>query len=135
MVARFDQFEPLDRTGDIVDPTGGEFRLLNIFLQNPKRVLSRDRLMDLLNGAKWSPLDRNIDNQKARLRRKIERDSSTPILSKKPYALSDTCSLETSRRRKYFSPAAHAEFLPIPLCHRACVRLCGQFQQTPDRVA
>jgi DNA-binding response OmpR family regulator len=82
MVARFDHFELLDRTGDIDDLTSGEFRLLNVFLQNPKRVLSRDRLMDLLNGADWSPLDRTIDNQIARLRRKIERDPSTPVLIK-----------------------------------------------------
>lgn len=82
MVARFDHFELLDRTGDIVDLTSGDFRLLNVFLQNPKRVLSRDRLMDLLNGADWSPLDRTIDNQVARLRRKIERDPSTPVLIK-----------------------------------------------------
>ena len=82
MVARFDHFELLDRTGDIVDLTSGEFRLLNVFLQNPKRVLSRDRLMDLLNGAEWSPLDRTIDNQVARLRRKIERDPGVPVLIK-----------------------------------------------------
>ncbi len=82
MVARFDHFELLDRTGDIVDLTSGEFRLLNVFLQNPKRVLSRDRLMDLLNGANWSPLDRTIDNQIARLRRKIERDPGAPVLIK-----------------------------------------------------
>ena len=82
MVARFDHFELLNRTGDIVDLTTGEFRLLNVFLQNPKRVLSRDRLMDLLNGAEWSPLDRTIDNQIARLRRKIERKPNAPMLIK-----------------------------------------------------
>ncbi|AXI49202.1 hypothetical protein C1J03_23410 (plasmid) [Sulfitobacter sp. SK012] len=82
MVARFDQFELLDRTGAVVNLTSGEFRLLNVFLQNPKRILSRDRLMDLLNGAEWSPLDRTIDNRIARLRRKIERDPSTPVLIK-----------------------------------------------------
>ena len=82
MVARIDKFELLNRTGDVVDLTSGEFRLLNVFLQNPKRVLSRDRLMDLLKGADWSPLDRTIDNQIARLRRKIERDPSTPVLIK-----------------------------------------------------
>ena len=38
--------------------------------------------MDLLNGAEWSPLDRTIDNQIVRLRRKIERDPSAPMLIK-----------------------------------------------------
>jgi len=82
MVARFDQFELLDRTGEVVNLTIGEFRLLNVFLQNPKHVLSRDHLMDLLNGTDWSPLDRTIDNQIARLRRKIERKPSAPMLIK-----------------------------------------------------
>ena len=82
MVARFDHFEMLDQTGDVMDLTSGKFRLLNVFLQNPKRVLSRNRLKDLLNGADWSPLDRTIDNQIARPRRKIERDPSTPVLIK-----------------------------------------------------
>jgi DNA-binding response OmpR family regulator len=82
MVARFEHFELLGRSGEIVELTSGEFRLLSVFLQNPKRVLSRDRLMDLLGGADWSPLDRTIDNQIARLRRKIERDPTTPKLIK-----------------------------------------------------
>ena len=82
MVARFHHFELLGRAGEQVNLTSGEFKLLAVFLQNPKRVLSRDRLMDLLNGADWSPLDRTIDNQIARLRRKIERNPSTPVLIK-----------------------------------------------------
>jgi DNA-binding response OmpR family regulator len=82
MVARLDQFELLDRNGDNVDMTSGEIRLLRTFLQNPKRVLSRDRLMDLLHGTKWAPQDRVIDTQVARLRRKIERDPRSPKVIK-----------------------------------------------------
>lgn len=82
MVARFDHFELLGRAGEPVDLTSGDFKLLGVFLQNPKRVLSRDRLMNLLNGVDWSPLDRTIDNQVARLRRKIERNPSAPMLIK-----------------------------------------------------
>lgn len=82
MLARFDHFELLGRAGEAVELTSGEFQLLNVFLQNPKRVLSRDRLMDLLNGAEWSPMDRTIDNQVARLRRKIERNPGAPMLIK-----------------------------------------------------
>ena len=62
--------------------TTAEFKLLHVLAQNPKRVLSRDRLMDLINGTDWSPLDRTIDNQIARLRRKIERDPKQPRLIK-----------------------------------------------------
>ena len=82
IMARLEHFELLGRVGEIVELTSGDFRLLNVFLQNPKRVLTRDRLMDLLNGADWSPLDRTIDNQIASLRHKIERDPSAPVLIK-----------------------------------------------------
>lgn len=82
MTAYLDRFELLDRTGAQVEMTSGDFRLLAIFLLNPKRMLSRDRIMDLLHGIEWTPLDRAIDNQVARLRKKIERDPTSPVLIK-----------------------------------------------------
>lgn len=36
--------------------------------------------MDLTNGTDWVPTDRTIDNQVARLRKKIERDPAKPSL-------------------------------------------------------
>lgn len=82
LTAKLDQFEVIGRDAKMLDLTSGDFRLLAVFLQNPKRVLSRDRLMDLLNGADWAPLDRTIDNQVARLRKKIERNPTSPALIK-----------------------------------------------------
>jgi DNA-binding response OmpR family regulator len=77
-----DRMELLDRSGQDCGLTSGDFKLLNVFLSRPKRVLSRDQLMDLTGGLEWSPLDRTIDNQIARLRKKIERDPSDPKLIK-----------------------------------------------------
>lgn len=78
-VADFDKLEL--RCGDeVCDITTGEFRLLEAFLRNPQIVLSRDRLMDLLKGHDWTPLDRSIDNQVSRLRKRIESDPSNPVL-------------------------------------------------------
>lgn len=71
-----------DRSGKECDLTSGDFQLLNVFLTHPKRVLSRDQLMDLTGGSSWSPLDRTIDNKVARLRKKIERDPSNAKLIK-----------------------------------------------------
>ena len=82
MVAHLDRFELRDRTGNLVEITSWDFRMLSVLLQNPKRIMSRDRLMDLLNGTDWTPLDRVIDNQIARLRKKIERDPKSPALIK-----------------------------------------------------
>lgn len=75
----FDKLE-LQRGDKICDITSGELRLLEAFLRNPNRVLSRDRLMDLLKGHDWTPLDRSIDNQVSRLRKKIEEDPTNPQL-------------------------------------------------------
>lgn len=77
-----DRMELLNRDGEICELTSGDFKLLSIFLTHPKRVLSRDHLMDLTGGIDWTPLDRTIDNQVARLRKKIERNPSHPVLIK-----------------------------------------------------
>lgn len=77
-----ERFELLSRVGSQIDLTSGEFRLLDVFLKRPKRVLSRDQLMDLIGGHDWSPTDRTIDNQVARLRKKIERDPARPKMIK-----------------------------------------------------
>lgn len=71
-----------DRDGQVCDLTTADFRLLAAFVNNPKRPLSRDRLMDLTDGPDWAPLDRTIDNQVARLRKKVERDPAAPKLIK-----------------------------------------------------
>lgn len=71
-----------DRGNQLCDLTTADFKLLKAFMDNPNRSLSRDRLMDLIDGPEWVPLDRTIDNQVARLRRKIERDPSRPQLIK-----------------------------------------------------
>ncbi len=68
--------------GDLTDMTTADIKLLTVFLQRPKRALSRDQIMTLMNGQSWSPLDRTIDNQIARLRKKLERDPSHPDLIK-----------------------------------------------------
>ena len=82
MIAAPDRMELIDRDGTDCGLTSGDFKLLTVFLNSPKRVLSRDQLMDMTGGIEWSPLDRTIDNQIARLRKKIERDPSNPKLIK-----------------------------------------------------
>jgi DNA-binding response OmpR family regulator len=75
-----DRMEVRGRDGAPCDVTTADVRLLRAFVDHPMRPLSRDRLMDLTQGTDWSPLDRAIDNQVARLRKKIERDPSDPRL-------------------------------------------------------
>ena len=63
-----------------MDLTSGESRLLSVFLDNPRTVLSRARLLDLTAGREAKAYDRAIDNAVSRLRRKIEDDPAAPVL-------------------------------------------------------
>jgi len=55
----------------IVELTAAEFDLLACFLERPKRVLSRDQLLDWTRGRTADPFDRVIDVSVSRLRRKL----------------------------------------------------------------
>lgn len=97
MVAVPDEFSLLDRDRKDCGLTSGDFKLLMVFLERPKRVLSRDQLMDLTGGLEWHPLDRTIDNQVARLRKKIERDASNPRLIKTVRGIGYTFACDVER--------------------------------------
>ncbi len=60
----------------------GEYDLLLAFVERPQRVLSRDQLLDLARGRAANALDRSIDTQVSRLRRKLELDPSDPKIIK-----------------------------------------------------
>lgn len=72
--------ELTDETHVTVPLSSAEFALLNVFITRPKRVLSRDQLLDLSQGRESKALDRSIDNQVSRLRQKIEQDPKNPQL-------------------------------------------------------
>ncbi len=58
--------------------TEGEFQLLRVFMQHPRRLLSREFLLDAVRGLDHSPFDRSMDVRVTRLRRKIEPDPAQP---------------------------------------------------------
>ena len=58
--------------------TTAEAKLLSVFLERPRDVISRDELLELSAGRIAGPFDRTIDNQVSRLRRKIEPDVLRP---------------------------------------------------------
>ena len=75
-------YELKDPAGNSCDLTTADFKLLVVFLNSPKHVLSRDHIMDQINGYDWTPNDRTIDNQVARLRKRIELDPASPKIIK-----------------------------------------------------
>jgi len=58
----------------------GEFELLLVFAEHPRRVLSRQQLLDLARGESYEAYDRSIDVQVSRLRRKLESDAGAEPL-------------------------------------------------------
>jgi two-component system phosphate regulon response regulator OmpR len=66
------------RNEEVITLSSMEFQLLRIFSANPHRPMSRDHLLDKVKGREHESLDRSLDVQVLRLRRKIEDDPSTP---------------------------------------------------------
>ncbi len=69
----FEQAEP-DQVP--VQLSGAEFDLLACFVQRPRRVLTRDQLLDWTRGRSAEPFDRSIDMLISRLRKKL--DAASP---------------------------------------------------------
>jgi two-component system OmpR family response regulator len=70
----------LDPDNVVVTLTDGEFRLLRAFVEHPRRVLSRDQLLDYSTGRDVESYDRAIDVQVSRLRRKLERGRGMELI-------------------------------------------------------
>jgi two-component system OmpR family response regulator len=65
----------LDDAGTAYPLSGGEFRLLRVFIDHPQRVLSRDQLLNLTRGRDAELFDRSIDLLVSRLRQRLGDDA------------------------------------------------------------
>ena len=72
----------VDAEGVLVPLSGGEFRLLAVFVEHANRVLDRNLLMDLALGREATPFDRSIDVQVSRLRQRLRDDGREPRIIK-----------------------------------------------------
>ncbi|MFZ6640532.1 response regulator [Undibacterium sp. TC4M20W] len=68
----------IDDSGAIVSLSGAEYRLLRVFLDHPKRVLTRDQLLNLTQNRDADYFDRSIDILVSRLRKRLRDDSREP---------------------------------------------------------
>jgi DNA-binding response OmpR family regulator len=66
------------RKGEPVVLTAMEFKTLKYLIQNARRVISRDELLNEVWGYENYPSTRTVDNHIMRLRQKLERDPSRP---------------------------------------------------------
>jgi two-component system OmpR family response regulator len=64
-------WELTDPDGVLVGLTDGEFAVLRSFAERPRRVLSREQLLERARGPETEAFDRAVDVQVSRLRRKL----------------------------------------------------------------
>jgi DNA-binding response OmpR family regulator len=68
----------ITRKGEKVIVTRKEFKTLEFFTKNARRVISRNELLDKVWGYESYPCTRTVDNHMLRLRQKLEIDPSHP---------------------------------------------------------
>jgi len=66
------------RSGEVLDLTPTEFKLLEVLARAPERVYSRFQLMENTQGYAFDGYERTIDAHIRNLRRKLEPDSRNP---------------------------------------------------------
>lgn len=89
----------LDQAGRELRLTGGEFDLLRVLAEHPRRPLSRDQLLDLTRSRDWTPFDRSIDVLIGKLRRKLAAAAGDASPIKTVRNVGYTLAAEVKRRR------------------------------------
>jgi DNA-binding response OmpR family regulator len=75
---RFSTME-VHRNGRPVILRSKEFKTVAYLIKNPRRVISRDELLNEVWGYENYPCTRTVDNHILKLRQKLERDPSRPV--------------------------------------------------------
>ncbi len=77
LLINFEKLTAVDENGK-VDLTFKEFEVLEYFVKNEGRIISRSELLDHVWGYDNFPTTRTVDNHIAKLRKKIENDPMEP---------------------------------------------------------
>ncbi len=80
-----DTYSLTSEDGKTLTISAAEARLLAVFLKAPKRILSREQLLELTSGEDSAAFDRAVDVRVSRLRRKLEANNEDPQLIKTIY--------------------------------------------------
>ena len=68
----------LQKSGEDLPLTTGEFAMLKALVRHPRQPLSREKLAQMARGREFEPFDRSLDVQISRLRKMLEADASAP---------------------------------------------------------
>ncbi len=96
-VLRTGERELVDKDGEATALSTGEYNLLLAFVTHPKRVLTRDQLLDLTQHRELGAFERSVDNHISRLRKKLEADPKDPKLIKTVWGGGYTLSSDVRR--------------------------------------
>ena len=83
--ASFERYVLVDDSGAETPFSHAEGEVLRLFLDSPKRLISRAQLQDMLGGAAGESFDRAMDVRISRLRTKLGEDPKNPRLIKTIY--------------------------------------------------
>lgn len=75
-------FRHVSIKGKVIELTGKEFDLVDLFVKNPGRVYSRENLLDIAWGVDYPGDVRTVDVHIRRLREKIEENPAEPVYIK-----------------------------------------------------
>ena len=67
------------RSGEVIDLTAKEYDLMELLMKNPRRVYSRESLMNLVWGYSYAGDYRTVDVHIRRLREKLEKVPAEPV--------------------------------------------------------
>jgi DNA-binding response OmpR family regulator len=83
--AYFDAYTLVDDAGDATPFSHAEGEVLRLFLDSPKRLITRTQMQESLGGAASESFDRAMDVRISRLRTKLREDPKNPQLIKTIY--------------------------------------------------
>jgi DNA-binding response OmpR family regulator len=83
--AHFDRYMLVDAQGREVPFSHAEGEVLRLFLESPRRLISRAQMQEALGGAAGESFDRAMDVRISRLRTKLGEDPKAPRLIKTIY--------------------------------------------------
>ena len=83
--AQFDRYVLINADGVETPFSHAEGEVLRLFLESPKRLISRARMQDMLGGGAGDSFDRAMDVRISRLRTKLGEDPKNPRLIKTIY--------------------------------------------------
>ncbi|KAE9631120.1 response regulator transcription factor [Parasedimentitalea maritima] len=83
--AHFDRYMLEDDKGEETPFSHAEGEVLRLFLDSPKRLISRAQMQEMLGGAAGDSFDRAMDVRISRLRTKLREDPKNPRLIKTIY--------------------------------------------------